>query len=119
MINIDVLNGFRPRFHNAVDCNGVTIPTVDNSSTECEEFHMTNCLKTSTNYSFFSIAANETLTSAFTKISNKVKAILDKFRTVIDYSALVEYANDSAAGSAGLTTGMPYKDPNGFVRVKL
>jgi hypothetical protein len=126
MININVLKGFEPRFKNfepedpsPKNCAGITIPTVDNSSVDCLEFHSTNCVKTAINYPYFSVAENETLTSVLTKIVNKVKTIADKFRTTIDYSKLVIYANDADAGAAGLGSGMPYKDANGFVRVKI
>jgi hypothetical protein len=125
MININVIKGFEPRFRHfdfedsPKNCADVVIPTVDNSSLECNEFHATNCVKTSINYPYFSVAENETLTSVLTKIVNKVKTIADKFRTTIDYSKLVLYANDAAAGAAGLVSGMPYKDANGFVRVKI
>lgn len=121
MLNINVLKGFEPRFRNNIpeNCSGVTIPTVDNSSEECLEFYSTSCVKTAINYPYFSVAEGDTLNSVFTKIVNKVKIIADKFRTTIDYSKLVLYANDAAAGAAGLVSGMPYKDANGFVRVKI
>lgn len=130
MLNINVIKGLEPRFRHSEgagngggsqnnSCPEVTIPTTDNSSLECIEFHATNCVKTSINYPYLAVSENETLTSVFTKIVNKMKTIADKFRTTIDYSKLQFYANDVAAGAAGLTSGMPYKDTNGFVRVKL
>jgi hypothetical protein len=60
------------------DCDGITIPTVDNTALECTEFVKTNCIKTSKSYPFFGIANLETLTSALDKIMQKVKAINEK-----------------------------------------
>lgn len=127
MINIDVLKGFQPRFRNyditpgedGYDCNSITIPTVDSSSVECLEFVSTNCIKTSQSYNFFGIGTLETLTSALTKIMNKVKAINDKFKTVIDYSVLETFDGDVAAGVGGVEQGKPYVDDLGYVRIKL
>jgi hypothetical protein len=78
MININVLNGFEPRFRHALDCNDVTIPTVDNSHIECEELISTNCVVTAKSYNFFGIGVSETVTSAIDKIMTKMKAINEK-----------------------------------------
>jgi hypothetical protein len=102
-----------------VDCNGITIPTVDETALECNEFIKTNCIKTSESYPFFGIAALETLTSAFDKIVVRIKAVNEKFRNTIDLTNLPVFANDTAAGTGGLTANMPYRDTAGFLRVKL
>lgn len=101
------------------DCNGITIPTVDNTALECVEFVKTNCIKTSESYPFFGIAALETLTSALNKIVVRIKAVNEKFRNTIDLTNLPVFANDAAAAVGGLVTNMPYKDPAGFIRIKL
>lgn len=130
MINIDELKGFRPRFKrygeddvtpglNGYGCDGITIPTVETSTIACEEFILTDCIKTSKSYNFFGIGTLETLTSALTKIMNKVKAINDKFRTVVDYAALETFDGDVAAGEGGVAQGKPYVDTLGYVRIKL
>jgi hypothetical protein len=78
MINLNVLNGFEPRFRHALDCNDVTIPTVDNSTIECEELVSTNCVVTAKSYNFFGIGTSETVTSAIDKIMTKMKAINER-----------------------------------------
>ena len=87
MLNIDILNGIRPRVlhygsagdaYNGsnLDCNGVAIPTVDESALPCDGLIIsTDCITTTKAYNFFGIGVGEYLTSVFTKITDKVKLI--------------------------------------------
>jgi hypothetical protein len=119
---LDFLKGINPLVKNAIDesidCNNVTIPTVDESAIECSEFVSTNCIKTPQAYTYLGISNLETLTSVITKIINKFKTVNDKFKHTIDLTDLNIYADDTAAGTAGIVTGKPYIDTQGFLRIK-
>lgn len=126
MLNIDVLNGIRPRFLNfdlengIVDCNGVVIPTVDETALPCNGLVIsTDCVTTTKAYNFFGIGVGEYLTSVFTKITSKVQAVSNKVNLSIIPQELTTYANDAAAGVGGLIAGKPYVDTLGYVRIKL
>lgn len=126
MLNIDILKGNRPRFLNfdlegpSMDCNGVAIPTVDESALPCEGLIIsTDCITTTKAYNFFGIGIGEYLTNVFTKITNKIQAISNKVNLSIIPQDLTTYADDTAAGIGGLVAGKPYVDTLGYVRIKL
>jgi len=84
MLNIDVLNGNRPRFLNYgsageganVDCYGTVIPGVDDTALPCDGLIITtDCITSSKAYNFFGIGIGEYLSSVFTKITDKVRGI--------------------------------------------
>lgn len=136
MLNIDILNGTRPRFLNfdlegyvsdsntssvsAIDCQGITIPTVDESAVGCNGSEAsTDCVITPVAFNFFQIGVGNTLTTILLKISNKVKAIYNSLADYVKYTDLPLYANDAAAATGGLASGKPYKDTLGYLRIKL
>jgi hypothetical protein len=136
MLNIDILNGTRPRFLNfdledyvsvptppsgsATNCQGITIPTVDESAVACNGVEAsTDCVTTPIAFNFFQIGVGNTLTTALTKISDKVKAIYNSLTDYVKYTDLPLYANDAAAATGGLASGKPYKDTLGYLRIKL
>jgi hypothetical protein len=103
----------------STNCREITKPTVDETSVECTSLVSTDCVVTKSAYSFFGIAIGETITSVISKIMLKMQVINQQFTKTIDLTTLPVYADEAAATTAGLLTGKPYKDTNGFLRIKL
>ena len=97
-------------------CVQVVIPEVDETPIECENITTTNCIQSAVSYEFFNINEGDSITSLFTAIRDKVKTIDDNY---IKLSSLSVYADDAAAGVAGVPSGKPYKDTLGYIRFKL
>lgn len=103
----------------STNCKEITKPAVDETSVECSSLISTECVVTKNAYTFFGIAIGETLTSVISKIMLKMQVINQQFSKTIDLTTLPVYADETAAATAGLLTGKPYKDTNGFLRIKL
>ena len=115
-------------------CNDIAktgcVPGLDNTPLECTELISTDCSVSSSAFNFFGIGIGDTLTLILQKISDKVKSISNSLSLLtgrvdvieasyLKYDALPTYADDTAAGVGGLTTGAPYKDTLGYLRIKL
>ncbi len=103
----------------STNCREITKPAVDNSSIECSSLMSSDCVVTKNAYTFFGISIGETITSAISKIMLKLQVINQQFTKTIDITSLPVYADDAAAATAGLLSGKPYLDTNGFLRIKL
>lgn len=97
-------------------CVQVVIPSVDETPIECTEIISTNCIRTVVDYEYFGAPSNTLLTTLLTSIRDKVQTIET---TTIKYTTLGIYADDTAAGVAGVPAGKPYKDTLGYIRYKL
>lgn len=84
MLNIEILNGVRPRFLNfdledtPLDCNGTTIPSVDETATPCNGLIITtDCVSSTKAFNFFGTGIGEYLTVILDKIAEKARLTLN------------------------------------------